>query len=347
MAVWVPLEPVEATMEADAVDAAVRGLSVAVRGPLFGVASQSEGDGRRWRVVIEVTHGCPQQARDALNSALWFKAKDEAQDRAERRALLAAVGRLETEEVTELAVLDTRYRVVRAEEYAGMEANGDLELPRPTDPEPLTPDWSYNTGPSPRIDVGLVLDPDAPLTPALAVERLSQRSLAYTGDRYPATVLRDSARAVETHPDVLLMPTGFAVVERSGSGGWTVGGALQASAHDARRALNASLIMWEPRLRGLIPLGASVDVDAHTIIAEGANPAAEELAPLAEASDRLRAGMLNQVEADGTTYHIARIRRLLRWGPDGPEPPRPSDTSSHAPETFHPRLDEDGTVHYE
>ncbi|THA59963.1 hypothetical protein E6P78_28220 [Streptomyces sp. A0958] len=338
------MEPVEAAIEADARDAA-RKSSLAVRGPVFGVVSQGERDGRRWRVVVEVTHGCPQQARDELNSLLWFKAKDEAQDRQERRALLAAVGRLETEEVNELAVLDTRYRVVRAEEYAGMDAGGALELPRPTDPEPLTPDWDHSTGP--RVDDGLVLDPDAPLTPVQAAERLSLRSLAYTGTRYPEAVLRDSAHAVETHPDVLLMPTGFMVVERSGEGRWTVGGRLQATAHDARRMLNSSLTVWEPRMRGLIPLGTPADVDAHTIVAQGPSPAAAELAELAAASDRLREGRLNQVEADGTTYRIARIRRLLRWGSDGPETPRPSDISTVEPSVIHPRLDEDGVIHRE
>ncbi len=91
-------------------------------------------------MIVEVTRGCPpQQARDELNSMLWFRAKDDVKDRTQRRALLAAVARLETEEVNDLAVLDTRYRVVRAEEYTGMYADGGLELPRPTDPEPVNP----------------------------------------------------------------------------------------------------------------------------------------------------------------------------------------------------------------
>ncbi|MEU4066504.1 DUF5954 family protein [Streptomyces wedmorensis] len=43
----------------------------------------------------------------------------------------------------------------------------------------------------------------------------------------------------------------------------------------------------------------------------------------------------------------ARSRRLLRWGPDGPESPRPSDISTHAPAALHPCLHEDGTVHFD
>ncbi|MEU9535798.1 MULTISPECIES: DUF5954 family protein [Streptomyces] len=341
--VRIPVEPVEAAMEADARDAALVS-SLAVRGPLFGVVAQSRGDGPLWRVIVEVTRGCPQQARDELNSMLWFKAKDDAKDRTQRRALLAAVSRLETEEVNDLAVLDTRYRVVRAEEYTGMYADGGLELPRPTDPEPVTPDWDVSPGPA--VDDGLVLDPDAPLTPAQAAERLSLRSLAYTGTRYPEDVRRDSTRAVETHPDVLLLPVAFTVVESCGDRRWKPGGGLQATAHDARRMLNNSLTVWEPRLRGLIPLATGLDVDAHSVLAQG-GPAAQGVASLAAASDRLREGRLDEVEADGTTYRIARIRRLVRWGADGPETPRPSDATTQTPTAIHPRLDEDGVVHPE
>ncbi|MFI8522441.1 DUF5954 family protein [Streptomyces sp. NPDC085481] len=346
--VRVPVEPVEAAMEADAVDAAARHIAVAVRGPLFGVASQGEDDGLRWRVVVEVTHGCPQQARDALNSLLWFRAKDEAKSREERRALLAAVARLEGECVDELTVLDTRYRVVRAEEYAAVDAHGDIETPRPTDPEPLTPDWSPGSGArSPRVDDGLVLDPDAPLTPLQAAERLALRSLAYSGSRFPDPVVRDSARALESHPDVMLMPAAFLIVERSGAGPWSPGSRLQATAHDARRTLAFSLTWMQPRTRGLIPYDAAPDVDARTVVAENTSPAVAELAAFAAAADRLRAGRVNEIEVHGTVSRIARARRVLRWGPDGPEGPRPSDINTHAPQPLHPRLDEDGTVHFD
>lgn len=346
--VRVPVEPVEAAMEADALDAAARHDALAVRGPLFGIAAQDrETDGpRRWRVVVEVTHGCPQQARDALNSLLWFRAKDDARNRQERRALLAAVARLEKECVDELTVLGTRYRVVRAEEYAAVDAHGGIETPRPTDPEPPVPDWSSNARGS-RVDDGLVLDPDAPLTPLQAAERLALRPLAYTGARFPAPVLADAARAVETHPDVLLMPAAFLIAERSGDDPWSPGSALHATAHDARRTLDFALTWMEPRIRGLIPHDADRTVDARHPPAGTTRAATTTLDAYARAADRLRAGRCNQVEAPGTVYRIARSRRLLRWGPDGPEGPRPSDISTHAPEALHPRLDEDGTVHFE
>ncbi|MFE2561610.1 DUF5954 family protein [Streptomyces sp. NPDC059352] len=348
VAVRVPVEPVEAAMEADALDAAVRHSALAVRGPLFGVAAQGQDDGRRWRVVVGVTHGCPQRARDALNSLLWFRTKDEAKSRSERRALLAAVARLETEYVDELTVLGTRYRVVRAEEYAALDEHGGIETPRPTDPEPLTPDWSPGAGAcSPRVDDDLVLDPDAPLSPLQAAERVALRPLAYSGTTFPGPVLADSARAVESHPDVLLMPAAFLIVERSGNGPWSPGSGLQATAHDARRTLDFALTWMEPRTRGLIPHDADRMVDARYPAAGNAEAAVAELKEFAQAADRLRVGRCDETEAHGTVYRIARTRRLLRWGPDGPEGPRPSDISTHAPAALHPRLDEDGTVHFD
>ncbi|MFD7867158.1 DUF5954 family protein [Streptomyces sp. NPDC059783] len=340
--VRIPVEPVEAAMEADALDAAVRHESLAVRGPLFGIATRCEEDGPRWRVAVPIIHGCPQQARDSLNSLLWFRAKDDAKDVAERRALLAAVSRLEREYVNELTVLGTRFRVVRAEEYAGMDARGNIELPRPTDPDPL--DGGWEPGVSDPLDLDLVLDMDAPISPLQAAERLAMRSLAYTGSRFPADVRGDSARAVETHPDVLLLPASFIVVERSGKKNWRPGGSLHTTAHAARSALYNGLTWMEPRLLGLIPFDAPGGVDAYSVIAEGTSPVADRLAEFTGAADRLRAGRLNEVEAHGTTYRIVRSRRLLRWGPEGPEGPRPSDVNTQTPMVMHPPLDENGVI---
>ncbi len=180
-----PEDPVEAVVEADALAAALDVNTVLVRGPLFGVAAQDVGEAPRWRVVVAVQEGCPQQARNSLNSLLWFRAKDEAQNPAERRALLAAVARLESERVDELTVLGTRNRVVRAEEYAGLGRDG-IEQPRPTDPEPAVPNWDRGKREA-RIDHGLVLEPEAPITPVQAAERLALRDLDYPGPGSPRT----------------------------------------------------------------------------------------------------------------------------------------------------------------
>ncbi|MET9483065.1 DUF5954 family protein [Streptomyces sp. NPDC006638] len=338
--------PVEAVTEADALDAILDERAVLVRGPLFGVVAQdtgAAGDASRWRVVVPVVAGCPQEARDSLNSLLWFRAKDDAEDRAERRALLAAVARLESERVDELTVLGTRYRVVRAEEYTAAGPDG-IERPRPTDPEPSVPNWDRGVR-EPGIDDGLVLDPEAAVTPVQAAERLARRQLAYNGARFPEDVLDDSERALDTHPDVVLLPALFRIVEQDGDA-WKAASGLHPSAHEARKTLDFSLTWFEPRRLGLIPWDVEDrNADARTVTAKGT--ATAELATYAEAADRLRAEHANRIEVLGTVHQVCRARRLLRWGPDGPEGPRPSDIDSHPPERIRPPMDEDGTVHYE
>ncbi|WP_329404243.1 DUF5954 family protein [Streptomyces melanogenes] len=340
LVVRVPVEPVEAVAEADAADAVRRAGNFAVRGPVFGVAAQDADDGARWRVVVAVTADNPQEARDSLNSLLWFKAKDDAKDRAERRGLLAAVAQLERERVQELTVLGTRYRVVRAEEYAG-EGSGGIELPRPSDPEPAAPDWDAKT-PAARIDDGLVLDPDAPLTPTQAAETVALRDLTYTGTRFPTSVRDDSRRARQTHPDVLLLPTTYTLVERS-STGWTPASSPHPTPHEARKTLEYTLLQYEPRRRGLLPDLLS---DARTVLAAGdCDPqTAAQLATYVAGADRLRAAPVNELEVHGVVYRIARTRRMLRWGPDGPETPRPTDSTGQDPCPIHVPLDEDGNI---
>lgn len=103
---------------------------------------------------------------------------------------------------------------------------------------------------------------------------------------------------------------------------------------------------FEPRRLGLIPR-ADRTTDARTVTAEDASAAVGELTEYAQAADRLRTERANRVEVQGTIHQICRIRRLMRWGPDGPEGPRPSDISSHPPEQMHPLMDEDGNTRYD
>jgi hypothetical protein len=114
---------------------------------------------------------------------------------------------------------------------------------------------------------------------------------------------------------------------------------------DARKSLDFSLTFWQPRQRGLIPIdGDNMHTDARTCVAEGTAEAGSELAAYADASDRLRAGRVDELTVLGTVHRIGRSRRLVRWGPDGPEGPRPSDVNMQDPMRLHPVLTEDGTV---
>ncbi|MFE9450887.1 DUF5954 family protein [Streptomyces sp. NPDC006739] len=317
-------DPAAWVAEADAVDASIRYPHIALRGPVFGVAVRDPAAGPCWRLLKPVVDGMPQQARDALNSYLWFKAKDDTEDPAERRALLAAVAVLECEPADEVEALGVRYRVVRGDEFARCGEEG-LEPPRPTDVEP--PDTSWERGRDHGTpDAGFVLDPDRENGLFAGAMKLSLRGFAYTGDRFPHQVRKDSERAVTTHPGVVLLPVGFGVAERDETG-WLPCGALMATPHDARRGLyDAMTEVW--------PLLYRFDEARR-----------ERYARAAEAFRA--AGRADEAVVDDRLFRICRILRMVRTGPDGPEPPRPSDLDEYGPMKMHPSMDEDGTLHYD
>lgn len=214
----------------------------------------------------------------------------------------------------------------------------------PDRPGAPVPNWD-RAARDPGIDDGLLLDPDAPVTPTQAVEQLALRTLHYTGERFPEDVRADAHRSLDTHPDVLLLPATFTVVEQTAARGWSPVAGPHPTAHAARKSLDFSLTWMWPRMHGLIPEGADPRSDARTHATAPADQrAAAALAAYVEAADSLRTGRVHRLEFQGTVYQIVRTRRLLRWGPDGPEGPRPSDVNSQEPTRIHLALDEDGQV---
>ncbi|MEQ4193647.1 DUF5954 family protein [Streptomyces sp. YIM 103828] len=341
-----PEDPVEAVTEADACDAPLDVDTALIRGPLFGVAAQElDGEDSRWRVVSALKEGCPQQARDALMDMLWLRAYEESATREERRALLPWIARLERERLDELTVLGTRFRVVRADEYAAVGPDG-IETPRPTDPEPAVQAGEEPPGEG-RLDEDVILDPDTPLTPSQAAERLLMTGLVQTAATFPDDFRQDARRAISTHPDVLILPVTFRLVQRRGFT-WQLGGSLHAAPYWARKSLVFSLSWFEPREKGLIAwdFGNRQD-DARSCMAAATPEVAAALEAYADAADRVQAERLNEVEVLGTLHRVARARRLVRWGADGPEGPRPSDVNVQEPCQIRPRLDEDGVIHHE
>ncbi|CAM5680807.1 DUF5954 family protein [Streptomyces aurantiogriseus] len=315
-------DPVAWVTEADAVEASRRYPYIAPRGPVFGVAAlDPSAAGSCWRLLKPVVNGMPQQARDGLNSFLWFTAKDGTDDPAARRALLAAVAVLEREPVDEVEALGVRYRVVRGDEFARI-GEDEPEPPRPTDPEPADRFWDgRDDAPSP--DVGFVLDPDRDEGPMAGALRLGLRDFAYTEAHFPAEVREDSARAVVTHPEVVCLPVGFSVAERDETG-WTPRGALMPTPHAARRLLYEGLArFWALMFR--------FDERKKAVYAR----AAEEYRA---------AGRADEARVEDRLFRVCRVERLVRLGPDGPEPPRPSDVDDYGPMKLHPTLLEDGTV---
>ncbi|MFI8960826.1 DUF5954 family protein [Streptomyces sp. NPDC053493] len=317
-------DPVAWVTEADAVEGAVRYPEVAVRGAVFGVVAREGGATQPWRVVVSVAAGTPQEARDSLQSMLFFQAKDDTDDPAVRRELIAAVGVLEREPVDEVEVVGVRYRIVRADEFTRTGPEG-LEPPRPTDPEPVFRVWEGRIAHR-STDEGTVVDPGHSRGPMAEALRFGLRGFHYGGKRYPAAVRADSERAVTTHPDIALLPVAFGIVERRGDG-WRPQGSLFATPHEARQGLYDLMIDLWPRLYSW-------------------DDAQRE--PYRRAAELFRAaGRADEARARGREFRICRVERLVRFGPDGPEGPRPSDVDEYGPQKLHPRMDEDGTLHYE
>ncbi|MDT0267746.1 DUF5954 family protein [Streptomyces sp. DSM 44915] len=314
-------DPVSGVTEADTIRAAERYPHVVIRGPVFGFAEQRPEDGPAWRLLDDVTEGFPQQARDALNSHLWLRARDETTpgDRL-RGQLLAAVSRLESEPVNEVAVGATRYRVVRGDEFARVGPRG-IEGPRPTDPdEPLPgPHWHQRRSSRSRTR-GLLLDHGSPTGIMESIQRMELLALRYEAARIPAEVRADSARAVLTHPGVVLLPAAFTFAERRRSS-WEPMAGLQTSPHEARVTLHDYLAEFLPKLEHEV---SAADADAY-----------------ARAAEAFRAGRRrDEVTVLGRRFRIIRVERLIRFGPDGPEPPRPTDLDPYEPCQIHPPLAE-------
>ncbi|MDQ0773284.1 hypothetical protein QF026_001750 [Streptomyces aurantiacus] len=322
-------DPVALVREVDALDASTRCPYVWPRGPVFGVAALGPEPDARWRLVSEATDGTPQDARDALNSLLWFRAKDEADTVAERRELLAAVRLLECERIDELTVLGSRYRVVRGDEYARCSLTDGPEPPRPTDPEPADRFWGHQPGRARTLpDIGHLLDtrPDDPTAPFGVMaegNRQALRDFTYEGEHVPPAMRAESREAVRRYPELVLLPVGFGVIKRAGAG-WTPASLLQPTPHDARRVVH----------NGLSGLWADM-YDLDTATRDAYARAAEQL----EATPHS-----NEVTVLEDTYRICRVERMLRTGPDGPEPPRSSDPETTEPMRIRPPLDEHGNI---
>ncbi|WP_435837525.1 DUF5954 family protein [Streptomyces chartreusis] len=52
----------------------------------------------------------------------------------------------------------------------------------------------------------------------------------------------------------------------------------------------------------------------------------------------------DEARVEGRVFRICPVERVLRMGPDGPEPAHPSDVDEYGPMEIHPTLLPDGTV---
>ncbi|MDL4819910.1 DUF5954 family protein [Actinomadura opuntiae] len=119
-------------------------------------------------------------------------------------------------------------------------------------------------------------------------------------DPVAAVMLADACRSLAAYPDLVAVGALFTAAERVG-GGWQVVCPPDPLPQGARELLADHLD----------DLAAPLDGAA----ADG----------FRRAADALRSGPCDAVTADGRRFAIVRVEQLVRTGPDGPEPPRPSD----------------------
>lgn len=212
---------------------------------------------------------------------------------------------------------------MRGDEFARVGPDG-MEPPRPTDPEPSDPGWDFRHASPSRVE-GFVIDHAQATGLMEGLERMALLHLHYTAEQYPRDVREDSARALQTHPGVVLLPASFVFVEEK-DGCWEPMIVPQPTPHDARRALANAMEEFWPKMYGYSP--------GRT--ATYARAAAEYRTT--HRGDTLR--------ADGRCFRVVRTQSLVRVGPDGPERPRPSDADVTEPMQLHPPMDEHGEITY-
>ncbi|MGP4028269.1 DUF5954 family protein [Actinomadura sp. 3N407] len=152
------------------------------------------------------------------------------------------------------------------------------------------------------------IDPAAPVGPADAALRLELLGLAPAEGTVPDELRREAVTAIKAHPGVVLLPPEFTVLEdRDGLWRPVTGGIGPQDARD-------SLAHY---FRVLLPKAGPEDC--------GPPPSPGELAEYAEAADRIDADGGVEFVACGRRFRIVHVIRMIRVGPDGPEPARPSD----------------------
>jgi hypothetical protein len=303
----VPEAPVAALADTDAWQArsAYPQLHFA-GGPAFGVAHEREEGG--WELHSYFGAPAPQDARDGLSPYFRRRGK-EAEDAGDRRAArkwLAAAGRMDREAVDEVAVLGTRYRVVRADKFIRTGLLGP-EGPRPTDPDPGEVGWGSKV---PDPAAGFVIDPAVATGLSEGILKLELLEAARQGGTVPDEVRADALRAAQSHPGGVLLPAAFVAAELS-RGQW---GPLSIETEPTPQAARDWLV---GHLRVSVPWRLDLGPQERAVYAEGA--------------DRLDDERADELTVAGRRLRIVRVERLVRVGADGPEGPRPSDPDPQLP----------------
>ncbi|MFY1693914.1 MULTISPECIES: DUF5954 family protein [unclassified Solwaraspora] len=298
-----PDHPVSLVAEDDARQRSAAYPTIMWGAPVFGCAQEVDG---RWRIV-RLNGDSPQDARDSLASHLrWLHSETPptAGNAARRAEYEAMYELLDWEAVDESTVDGHRYRIIRAQPFIRMGADGP-EPPRPTDLDPLGQakrDTSHMEG--------FVIDPAAGTGLTAGLVRMELISSSYDPTTVAADVFADSRRALTTHPNVVLLPVGF-----------TVGAYVDGS--------------WRPRSASTYATPQAAR-DAGSFVMPDIRPGGDtSVEEFRAAFDRARAQhrppRTDDFEVEGVRCRVTRVETFVRVGPDGPEGPRPSDPESHLP----------------
>ncbi|TDC62745.1 hypothetical protein E1200_24670 [Actinomadura sp. GC306] len=136
-------------------------------------------------------------------------------------------------------------------------------------------------------------------------------------DPVAAVLQADASRALAAYPELVAVGALFTAAERV-SGGWRVVCPCDPLPQGARELLAGHL--------------------ADLAVAAGRGAPARDLLTAAQA---LQNGTADEVTAGGRRLRIVRVQQLVRTGPDGPEPPRPTDLDTDPGARFE-LLPEDG-----
>ncbi|MDB1088527.1 DUF5954 family protein [Streptomyces sp. ACA25] len=327
-------DPVSVITDTEAWLARDKYADMAGRGPMFAVTEQ-EPDGR-WRILVtdEIQ---PQGCRDELARVCRLRAKDaeDAGDAEAERDWMAGAHRMEWEKTDDLRVRDCRFRIARADMVLRIGPDGP-EPPRPSDPDPL-PTRGKRSAPSRTL--GFLIDPTAAIGLSEGILRLDLLRSAFAPSSVPEKVRRDSLRARRDYPGGVLLPPVFAVYEHV-QGHWLPTAQACDSPQGARNQLAgrfaamlpARIRQWHPHMRELPEELRHSMAARDGFLEPGAESLTErQLRALAKAAKRLERERLDDIEVLGHPYRVVRLECLMRLGPDGPEPPRPSDPDPDLP----------------
>lgn len=262
-------------------------------GPTYGVMERVAGG---W-LMSGMERTTPQDARDSL--AWWFRnmARTPGTPAADRARFWAGSALLERARPNELTVAGRVFRVVRADRFCRFGVDGP-EPPRPTDPDALPE--PRNRRDAGRFDHGPLPPARTPGSPELLGERWEN---VPEGPVVPPGVTRDARRALVTHPGVARLATRFAAAEQ-GTGTWPPHGPFLHSPAYVRDHLATYFDTIVPMML----------------------PSSDVLAEYRAAAALLRDGTRRaEVTVLGRRFRVVRVEYVVRVGPDGPEPPRPSD----------------------